>query len=82
MSLLEQSVEVGAVIKVALFAVGLGGSFALLRDDIGDLDHDKASNERVAVIETKVDAIPTTLARIEAKLDKVDEKLDKKADKP
>lgn len=86
MSLLQQSVELGQVVKAAVFAAGLAGTFAVLKDDVGDLEAGKASNERVAIVETKqagtAEATLRELQAINGRLAVIEGRLDGKADKP
>lgn len=86
MSMLEQSVEVGAVLKAVVVAAGIGGTFAVLKDDIGDLSTSKASNERVAIVETKqagtAEATLRELRAINDRLAAIEGRLNTKADKP
>lgn len=86
MSFLQQSVEVSAVVKAVLLAASIGGSFAVLKDDVGDLETSKASNERVAIVETKqagtAEATLRELQAINGRLAVIEGRLDTKADKP
>ena len=86
MTFLEQSVEVGTVVKAIVVAASISGTFAVLKDDIGDLEAGKASIERVAVVETKQDEVAKATLRelqaINGRLAVIEGRLDGKADKP
>lgn len=86
MSLLHESVEVGTVVKAVVLAASIGGSFAVLKDEVGDLETGKASNERVAVVETRQDEVAKATLRelqaINGRLAVIEGRLDAKVDKP
>ena len=86
MSVLHESVELGSLLKAVAVAAGIGGTFAVLKDDVGDLQAGKASNERVAIVETKqagtADATLRELQAINGRLAAIEGRLEGKADKP
>ena len=82
MNLLNASIDAGTALKAFAVAAGLGGAVAILRSDIEDLRENKVSVERMAVVETKLDAQQQQLTRIERNTEIIREELKQKADKP
>lgn len=86
MSWLNQTIDLGTALKAGAFVLTVGGGAAVLKDDISDLDEGKASNERVAIVETRQEEVGRATLRelqvMNARLAVIEGKLDGKVDKP